>query len=168
MKQNKTYGQKVFKKLAEQNNQPATPSPSNTEQVEGFTPGEWQIRNYPEYIIIHNNGNEIARLYLPDSDRYFKLPLYPVKEAEANAALIASAPQLKAENNRLKADNKVLLEALAKMIGAVALCRPLTIPDDHNGESKKLVNKITAECMVIAESFLPDKALNQQTNNQIK
>lgn len=94
------------------NNQPATPSPSNTEQVEGFTPGEWLMNTTKKFV-----GEPKGLCITGENDKLIcivshDISVLSIDEYVANAELIASAPQLKEENNRLKADNKILLEAL--------------------------------------------------------
>lgn len=68
------------------------------------TPGPWRITNYGEkFIHIEGGMNGICRI--PHEGK-------SIEENEANARLIASAPDLLIERDRLKAVNAELLEAL--------------------------------------------------------
>lgn len=100
--------------------------------VDKYTPGPWEMKaakwtNDPAEPIwgfsIQSGDKKICGLNVViDSrimpDEYFKnfpdfhKEHFTSEEAEANAALIASAPQLKKENEELKERNRVLVEAL--------------------------------------------------------
>jgi hypothetical protein len=88
---------------------------TDNKQVSSHTPGEWIITDEKNQfnkwkIIVDEKDNEIC-----------SLPCYKLgKESEKsevlqNANLIASAPTLKTENEKLKEDNRLLVESLHKL-----------------------------------------------------
>lgn len=97
--------------------------PTTDKEVNGFTPGEWEFEqikgnNYYEHHVFSRNGGKygsyvIAQLGMEDTGE--KEP----SEIKANATLIASAPILKAENNKLAQDVKVLREAAVNSLFAL-------------------------------------------------
>jgi len=77
------------------------------------TPGEWKVDKERPAIVRISDCLRIEQIieteYIQDAREYENLVN---EECEANAELIASAPQLKAENEALKEANKELVEAL--------------------------------------------------------
>lgn len=87
----------------------------------GRSPGDWQAVHFgdPDSAIFANEGNVCiatvkARGYSASQDKYIALPV------RDNAELMAAAPTLKAENEQLRQQNAVLLEACE---AALSLCK---------------------------------------------
>ena len=101
-----------------------TPVMSNT--VDKHTPGPWEA--------IKQGGSILAPFMIRSGKICVANLIWGIssilpetyEEVEANAALIASAPQLKKENEELKERNRVLVEALKKLYNAVDSCVELT------------------------------------------
>lgn len=75
-----------------------------SEDKELFTPGPWSVEYcLDQTIFINAGGKPIAMIQSEDDEGM-------TPEMEANAKLIASAPQLKSENEKLKQDNERLKE----------------------------------------------------------
>ena|SRR3990167_2404411 len=78
---------------------PPNDAPQSNGQGE-HTPGKWDVyRAMDGYIYITSDTNDIARIESK----------HPFETVKANAALIASAPQLKAENENLKAQKDIAM-----------------------------------------------------------
>lgn len=107
--------------------------------VDKHTPGPWEMKaakwtNDPAEPIwgfsIQSGDKKICGLNVVINsrimpDEYFKnfpdfhREHFTSEEAEANAALIASAPTLKKENEELKERNRVLVEALGQLVNRI-------------------------------------------------
>lgn len=87
-----------------------TKTDTPTPPAPGHTPGDWTAEfDGPDgvWIASHESERVMARL---DVD-----PMIPHEQIIANAALIASAPTLAAENKQLKADAERLRDALQEI-----------------------------------------------------
>ena len=118
----------------------ATPAPPNDKGLEGtgHTPGPWKRGDANTLLIVgphtrfrHNfaGGYELAGIaYVEKSD--------DPGEDDANARLIASAPSLAAEVERLKAENKELREALETAATDGDYCFLCVQHPSHPGHAK--------------------------------
>jgi hypothetical protein len=83
----------------------------NMEKISGYTPGPWYINNCDgtHYAVIGpDNTHAGVGEYIAN--------LVGTADTEANARLIAAAPELYADNERLRADNEELRTVLANVI----------------------------------------------------
>lgn len=109
------------------NNQPATPYPSNTEQVEGFT--------------------KTAKDILLENEMFFTTA-EDLNDEYINAAAFSTLSVMEQYAAKLKADNKVLLEALKNLVNQFG---------DIHGSSENENDRIYIET---AKNII-NKALNQ-------
>jgi len=137
---------------------PSTPvndKQEQTETVEGFTPGEWRV-------VPGINSKTLNPLVQAKSTNSFFTVCevrrqYPFNNelAEANARLIASAPNLYRDNAQLKEQVKQIREALTGIIGQIT--------DDYQTAWSKLEDGLTDEDMNALQSEInkANEALNQ-------
>lgn len=85
---------------------------TSTKQFEGHTPGPWKLtregtsmpedKDSPTLIVVDTKTNHAISEVRWTRDRYSHAPM--LKAARANAALIASAPELLKERDKLKTE----------------------------------------------------------------
>lgn len=84
------------------------------QELTGHTPGPWYVESKElNSYTIHSDEIDLATVWGIDIDD---------AEAYANAQLMAQAPSLKAENERLREANRVMLDALK---GAITEMSPV-------------------------------------------
>jgi hypothetical protein len=83
----------------------------DTKKFEGFTPGPWQVDD-PNCEMVQIMSEPFD--YICDCEGYFKVTL-PDSQIRANAQLIAAAPELLAENEKLRAELAELKRRIKKM-----------------------------------------------------
>lgn len=86
--------------------------------LHGFTPGPWRCKPISDRRLNHHRGYEIRG---PETETYIR----DVREdeIEANARLIAAAPDLLAERDRLRTENGKLLVLAGRLAAELEACR---------------------------------------------
>jgi len=91
-----------------QNNESNEPAPAK------HTPGKWHASNLRIFANINGLDRRVAECYRPAISGE-----YDGGECEANARLIAAAPETAAERDRMKEINNDLLEALKEVLSEI-------------------------------------------------